>query len=105
MFRRWLLAPVLRKLDRLHSHFEELIMATKQEALERPDSIDAGLTKVGNETAALVKEVADLKEAAQNAGVDSEVMDRINAVSDRVTAIDDLVADVAPEQPEEPSNP
>lgn len=69
------------------------IMATKKEAIERLDAIDATLSKVSGETTQLIKEVQDLKDAAQNEGVSEDVMARINAVADRATSIDDQVAD------------
>ncbi len=71
------------------------IMATKQEAIERLDAIDATLSKVSGETTQLLQEIQDLKDAAQNEGVSEDVMARINAVADRATSIDDQVADPA----------
>ena len=77
------------------SKLKESQMATKQEAIERLDAIDATLSKVSGETTQLLQEIQDLKAAAQNEGVSEDVMARINAVADRATSIDDQVADPA----------
>lgn len=78
-------------------------MATKEQVMAGLGNIETELGKIGTETQTLIAKVAELQQAANNAGnIPDEVMDKINAVATQARVVDDLVPD-ATELPPAPT--
>lgn len=78
------------------NEIKELIMATREDANTKLDTINGKMDKISAETTGLVTEIRQLKEAAQNAGVPDEVMQKIDSLASKADSIDSQVDDVAP---------
>lgn len=66
-------------------------------------AITANVQKIGAESSATLDKVTALEEALANAGgIPQDVQDAFEELKAQVKVVDDLVADAAPETPEEP---
>lgn len=99
MFRRWLLAPVLRKQDRTNDRLEHLMATSAQHAQDLRD-LKAQNEKAAAEQAAALKKLQDALDAA--GGTTPEVDEAMAELKASIQAEDDLNPD---EQPEDPQNP
>ncbi len=73
-------------------------MATNAEVSAKLDAITSVVDKVSNETSTLLQEIEDLKDAAEG-NVPDDIVEKIDALAERIKAVDDLVSDAA--EPEE----
>ena len=71
-------------------------MATKQELIDKLDTIDSTMGRIASETQGLISEVDQLKQAAQQAGdnVPPEIAERIERIGTKATTVDDLVKNI-----------
>ena len=71
------------------------IMSNQAETLAILQAAAAKITKIGEETKALTKNVQDLKDALNNAGNNTPEVDAaLTALTEQLQVVDDLVPDV-----------
>ena len=77
-------------------HWLRKIMSDQAQTLAILTAAAAKITKIGEETKGLQKNVQDLKDALNNAGNNTpEVEAALTALTDQLQVVDDLVPDVA----------
>ncbi len=87
------LASVKSGVARLKTQGESIV-ATQAELTASLNAVNAKLTKIGTETAALLAAIVDLRGQLANAPVSAELQAAVDAVAAHAQAVDDLVPDV-----------
>lgn len=90
--------PQLAAIDAILIDLKGLIMSTQAQLAADILAVADKVTKVGNETRALLAKVADLQTALDNAGtVSPEVTEAMAALQSQVAVVDELVPDAPAE--------
>jgi peptidoglycan hydrolase CwlO-like protein len=88
------LFDALKKLDGIQ-HTQENIMSKVDDLKASLDEIDTKITKIGSETSQALTKITELQNSLVDMNVPQEVLDKVAAIGEHLTAVDALIPDAA----------